>query len=150
RRALALEPHHSGALMTTALCHNARHRRQEAIAVAARAVQVDPLGMGTRFLFMAIAFNLREHELVVSEATRLVGDYPQYAEAFRWRALGRMMMGELDRARADLETSRELGTASAWWCANAALLASQENRPLEVARMREELIRLSDRGWVPP
>ena len=149
-RALALEAHHAGALITSAMCHNARHRRQEALAAAARAVRVDPLGMGTRFTFLGILFNVREYALVVAEAGRLITEYPQYGEAYRWRALAEIMTGDVASARADLATARELGTSIVWWHANAAVVASQANEMGEVRRERDELLRLTTSQWVPP
>jgi serine/threonine-protein kinase len=150
RQALAIEPHHAGALMARALCHNARCRRQEALAAAAAAVQVDPLGTGTRIWFLAIAFNVRENDLTIAEASRLIAEQPQYSEAYRWRAMARIIAGDLPRARADLETAGSLAPRHVWWETNAALLASQEGNLDEALRVRDELMRRSAQEWVSP
>jgi len=150
RRALALEPHRAGALITSALCHNAHLRPREALTTAASAVRLDPLGMGTRFTFLAIAVNVREYDVAVAEATRLIAEHPHYGEAYRWRALAEIMTGDLARARGDLMTARDLGTSPVWWNANAAVLASRENDFSEVRRIRDEFLRLSISEWVPP
>ncbi len=148
--ALALEPYHALAFMTRALCHNTRGRRQAALDAAASAVRVDPLGLGTRIWFLAIAFNVRENDLTVAEATRLIAEQPSYSEAYRWRGFARIIGGDLSGARADLETAGTLAPPHVWWRTNVALLASQECNPAEVRRVRDELVRLSASEWVSP
>jgi len=149
-RALALEPHHAGAHMTAAIRHNACGRRRETLAAAAKAVRVDPLGLGTRIWFLAMAYCARENDLAIAEATRLISEQPTYGEGYRWRAMARLVEGNLGAARADLETAGSLAPKSVWWQANAAVLASQEGNAGEVRRVRDELVRLSASAWVSP
>lgn len=148
QRALALEPRHPFAYMTRALCHSTRKRHQDAIDTARVGVQVDPLGLGTRIWFLAIIFNAREYDLQIAEATHLIDEQPAYSEAYRWRAMGRIMRGDLSLARCDLEKAASLAPTHVWWDTNVALLSSQEGNPAEARRVRDDLLRRSKTEWV--
>ncbi|MGK2961261.1 MAG: protein kinase domain-containing protein [Gemmatimonadaceae bacterium] len=147
---LALEPHHAGAMMTNALCHGVRCQRQEALAAAAAVVRVDPLGLGTRIWYLAIAYNAGAQDLVIAEAARLIAEQPSYSEAYRWRAMAEIVTGDLQQARLDLERAGELTVPNVWWHVNIALMSAAEDKPDDVRRVRDELLRRSETEWIPP
>ena len=149
-RALDLEPHHAGALLTRALLANVRLRRDESLASAAAAVRVDPLGLGTRAWFLAMTYNAHAYDVLVAEATRLIAEQPSYGEGYRWRAMAHTMLGDLADARADLEMARELGSRHVWVDVLAATVAALDGRAEELRGRRDQLMRRSVSEWVPP
>jgi tetratricopeptide (TPR) repeat protein len=78
-RALDLEPRHAGALMTRGHLQNTRGRPEDALEWGAAAVRADPLGLGTRTWFLAMAYNAHAYELLIAEATRLIASSPRTA-----------------------------------------------------------------------
>ncbi len=149
-RALALEPHHAGAHMTAALCHNTRVRKAEALASAAAAVQNDPLGLGSRTWFLAITYNVQEFDLTIAESTRLIAEQPAYGEGYRWRAMARIALGELTLAAADLRTAGELGARHLWWQVSNAQVAAYQGDTSTAQRVRDTLMERAGDEWVSP
>jgi serine/threonine-protein kinase len=152
-RALDLEPHHAGALMTTALLHNTRCRHEAALAAAAAAVKADPLGPGTRSWFLALAYNARRYGLAITEASRLIAEDPAYPDAYVFRAMAYEMSGDLAAAQADLETADRLEGPNAWnvWGqVHRAIVAVLAGRLDEARRIRDEFVARAAREWVAP
>jgi serine/threonine-protein kinase len=150
RRALDLEPHHAGALMTTALLHNTRGLPEAALAAAAAAVRADPLGPGTRIWFLALAYNARQYDLAIAEASRLVAEQASFPEAYRFRAMAYEMRGDLAAAQADLDTADRIGGPDVWGHVHQVIVAVLAGRPDEARRFQTELVGRAAREWVPP
>ena len=149
RRALALEPHHAGALTTAANCHNARARPDEALAVAADAVRADPLGLVTRVAYLGVAYNARTYHLVTAEATRLIAEQPSWNLGYAWRAMAAAVTGDLAGARADLEVARQAGELDLWMRLFVVLVTALEGKLGEARRLRDELLRPGTGQRVP-
>jgi eukaryotic-like serine/threonine-protein kinase len=150
RSTLALEEHHAEATMTMALCLNARCRGNEALAAAGAAVQIDPLGAGTRIWFVAIAFNVGAFDVVRDEASRLASEHPEYGEAFRWRALAHLLLGNMAEAQADTATARSLSTSNIWLERSDAVVASQAGDVDSARRVLDSLLERSRQEWISP
>src|SRR5262249_13970795 len=131
RAALALEDHHAEATMTSALIMNARGQGQEALAAAAAAVHIDPLGPGNRVWFVATAFNVGAFEVCRDEGTRLIAEHPDFGQAYSWRAMAHLVLGDVAKARADAALARSVANTHAWDERCEAVVASQmgDERP---------------------
>ena len=150
RRALDLEPHHAGALMTTALLHNTRGRHEAALVAAAAAVRADPLGPGTRLWFLALAYNARQYDLAIAEASRFIAEQPSFPDAYRFRAMAYEMRGDLAAAQANLDAADRIGGANLWGQVHQAIVAVLAGRLDEACRIRTELVGRAAREWVAP
>ena len=62
----------------------------------------------------------------------------------------RIVEGDLNGARSDLDAAGSLGPKYAWLQTNGAVLASREGNATEARRVRDELVQLSAREWVSP
>jgi serine/threonine-protein kinase len=148
--ALALEKHHAEATMTMALCLNARCRGSEALAAAGAAIQIDPLNVGARTWFIAIAFNVGAFEVARDEASRLAGAHPGYGEAFRWRAMAHLFLGDLAKAQADIATARSLSNSTMGGERSDAVVAAQAGDEATARRILDSFLERSGREWIPP
>ena len=149
RSALALEEHHAEATMTMAMCLNARCRAKEALDAAGTALQIDPLGVGTRLWFVAAAFNVGAFEVARDEAGRLGAAHPEFGEAFRWRAMAHLLLGDLAAARADTATARSLFT-SLWVEQADAVVAAQAGDVAATRSILDSFLERSERKWISP
>jgi tetratricopeptide (TPR) repeat protein len=147
---LALEKHHAEATMTMALCHMMRCRAREALAVAGAALEIDPLGVGTRLWFVAITFNTGAFEVAREEASHLAHAHPEFSEGFRWRAMAHLLLGNLPAARADIATARLLSTSNVWGARSDAVVASQAGDVATARAVLDSFLERSKREWISP
>ena len=150
RAVLAREPRHPRAHMSLALIHSSRLRRKEALASGATAVEADPLDLGTRVWLAAVAVNVGEIDLSLTETTRLIIEHPDFPAGYRWRAVARLLTGDFAGSLADHEAADRLVPPNSWGRAMRAILASQAGDLVEVHRIRDELHRQATREWVSP
>jgi serine/threonine protein kinase/tetratricopeptide (TPR) repeat protein len=148
--ALALEEHHAEATMTMAACHMTRRRAREALAAAGAALQIDPVGVGTRLWFSAINFNVGAFETARAEASRLVDAHPEFSEALRWRAMAHLLLGDLDAARADVAAARSMPTSNISVERCYAVVAGQSGDVEMVRSILDSFLERSEREWISP
>ena len=104
RKALAIDPNHTGALTLAATLSALRRQPEQAWMAADQALRVDPLGAETRNWVLAVAWLTGDFERQIKVATQLIDEHPGYGDGFRWRSMAYTVQGEYARARADLET----------------------------------------------
>jgi hypothetical protein len=150
RRALAIEPNHTGALMLAAILSTLRQQPEQAWMWADRAMRVDPLGQETRTWLLAVAYCTGEFAHQISEAGRLIDEHPGYGDAFRWRSMAYTALGEYDRARTDLETFGALTNMHLYTLVGLGIVAALEGKTAEARRMIDAMRERSERLWVPP
>jgi TolB-like protein len=150
RRALAIEPNHTGALMFSAVVSAMCRQPEQAWRAVDRALRVDPLGQETRTSLLAVAWTTGEFERQIEEATRLIAEHPGYGEAFRWRSMAYTVRGEYDRARADLETFGALTNTHLYALNGLGIVAALEGKTAEARRILGVMMERSKREWVFP
>jgi eukaryotic-like serine/threonine-protein kinase len=148
--ALALEKHHAEATMTMAACHMTRRRTNETLAAAREALQIDPVGAGTRLWFVAMNFNVGAFEVAREEADRLTRAHPGFGEALRWRAMAQLVLGNLAAAREDIAMARSLTPSSISVERSVAVVAAQAGDVATVRSILDGLLARSEREWISP
>jgi len=148
--ALALEKHHAEATMTMAACHMTRHRANETLSAARAALQIDPVGAGTRLWFVAMNFNVGAFEAAREEASRLTRAHPEFSEAFRWRSMAQLVLGDLAAARADIAMARSLSPSSMSVERSVAAVAAQAGDVVTVRSILDSFLERSEREWISP
>ena len=148
--AFRIEPRHVEALTLAGHFYNMRGRRSDALAATALALRSDPLGLGSRTGALINYYHAGEYNRVIADATRLVGEIPEYSEARRWRGRASYMVGDLAEARSDFEIVATLTNRNPWVVVDLAVTACLAGQPAEAHRLAEELIDRSAREWVPP
>jgi TolB-like protein len=149
RRALAIEPNHTGALMLAAILSTLRRQPEQAWMAADRATRVDPLGQETRTWLLAVAYSTGDFERQIDEAGRLIVEHPGYSDAFRWRSMAYTVRGEYERARADLKTFGALTNTHLYTLNGLGSVAALEGNTAEARRILDVMMDRSKREWVP-
>ncbi len=150
RRALALEPNHTGALTLTAVLSALSLQPEQAWTAAERARRVDPLGKETRTWLLVVAWLTGNFNRQIEDAGQLIHEHPGYSDAFRWRSMAYTALGEYARARADLETFGALTNMQLYALVGLGSIAALEGDKAEARRIIDAMTERSRREWVPP
>src|SRR5262249_30019344 len=97
-----------------------------------------------------IAFNVGAFEVCRDEGTRLIGERPDYGQAYSWRAMAHLALGELAKAQADMATARALATMHAWDERCEALVAAQAGDNRIARATLDRYLERSKQEWVSP
>ena len=150
RRALALEPNHTGALTLAATLSALRRQPGQAWMAIGQALRVDPLGEETRTWLLVVAWLTGDFDRQIKEAGQLIDEHPGYSEAFRWRSMAYTALGEYERARADLEAFGALTNMQLYAPVGLGIVAALEGKTAEARGIIDAMMERSTREWVPP
>ena len=150
RRALALDPNNPEALLLLARLHLVRGERGDMHEAMDAAVRADPLGYGTRWYYVVLLYLAGAFDRAVAEADRLVADAPDFADARRWRGKARCLLGDFEHGLDDLRHTAQSAPPHAWLLGELSIALSANGRVDEAAKIRDELLERSERGWIPP
>jgi eukaryotic-like serine/threonine-protein kinase len=150
QRAIALNPSSSTALMWYALFHlTPLGRLDEALVIARRGEQNDPLNPAPSAVVGAVLYNRREYAAALAQLERPLALQPRYPIAHVYAGKAAAAIGRYDRAAASLETARSLlGGGSLVLGTLVACHAAQGDRRRAEATM-DELQALATKSYVP-
>jgi TolB-like protein/Tfp pilus assembly protein PilF/predicted Ser/Thr protein kinase len=150
QRAIALNPSSSTALMWYALFHlTPLGRLDEALVIARRGEQNDPLNPAPSAVVGAVLYNRREYAAALAQLERPLALQPRYPIAHVYAGKAAAAIGRFDRAAASLETARSLlGGGSLVLGTLVACHAAQGDRRRAEATM-DELQALATKTYVP-
>ena len=80
----------------------------------------------------------------------MLADAPGFADARRWRGKARCLAGDVVGGLDDLQRAAEAAPPHAWLLGELSIALSANGRGEDAAKIRDELIERSERGWIPP
>ena len=113
------------------------------------AVRADPIGYGTRWYYIVILYLAGAFDRSIAEADRMLADAPGFADARRWRGKARCLAGDVVGGLDDLQRAAEAAPPHAWLLGELSIALSANGRGEDAAKIRDELIERSERGWIP-
>jgi len=150
QHALALEPRSAEALQLSARLNALRGRRQQAVADCNAAIEADPVSLGTQWYAVVVAFMVGDYHQAIAAAERVIAQEPRYPDAFRWRGKSRCAVGDVEGGLADLKHAAALGSTLPFLAAEVAVAECLTGNHDEARRIRDDLLRRGEHGWLPP
>lgn len=136
--------------MLSARLHLVRGDRGAMHEAMESAVHADPIGYGTRWYYIVMLYLAGAFDRSIAEADRLLAEAPGFADARRWRGKARCLSGDVAGGLDDLQRAAEGTPPHAWLLGELSVALSANGRREDAAKIRDELIERSERGWVPP
>jgi tetratricopeptide (TPR) repeat protein len=93
--------------------------------------------------------NVGELELAIAEASRLISEHPDMFQYWRWRAVPRLVIGDIEGAAADVRMANSLVPPNVWALAIEATIAAHAGDTAETRRIRDEYTRIASQQWMP-